>query len=202
MLRNRLKAILGKEKNKMSVKNSEPPRLSGFELKLPMNGGFRARDRISLYRFLVDNIPILNGAIWLWTRLFAAPVEFKFDRLPEAQAARFIKEIDRVLIPTPYQKSGGIETLVSGFFRTLFIDGCFGGQAILNASGNGLAGFKQYDNRYLSFEKQSSGWRLYCETITPKYRLNHPRFILPLLIPKRMIPRRKSVIIDRIYIAS
>ncbi|NLI16838.1 MAG: hypothetical protein GX409_11190 [candidate division Zixibacteria bacterium] len=194
MLRNRLKAILGKEKNKMSVKNSETPRLSGFELKLPMNGGFRARDRISLYRFLVDNIPILNGAIWLWTRLCAAPVEFKFDRLPEAQAARFIKEIDRVLIPTSYQKSGGIETLVSGFFRTLFIDGCFGGQAILNASGNGLAGFKQYDNRYLSFEKQSSGWRLYCETDNAKVSLEPSSFYFTALDSQADDPRGASLL--------
>lgn len=194
MLKNRLRAILGREKAKLPARNLEPSRLSGFELKLQSGNGYRAQDRLSLYRFLADSIPILNGAIWLWTRLCAAPVEFKFDKLPESQAAQFIKEIDRALIPTAYQKSGGIETLVSGFFRTLFVDGCYGGQALLRATGNRLAGFNQVDNRYLSFEKQSSGWQLYYDTESGRLKLDPSSFYFTALDFQTDDPRGASLL--------
>jgi hypothetical protein len=194
MFKNRLKAILGKEKARSLANKLESPRLSGFELKLPTGAGYRAQDKLSLYRFLADSIPILNGAIWLWTRLCAAPVEFKFDKLSESQAARFIKEIDRTLIPSVYQKSGGIETLVNGFFRALFVDGCFGGQAQIQITGDRLAGFEQLDNRYLSFEKQASGWQLFYDTESGRLKLDPASFYFTALDCQSDDPRGASLL--------
>jgi hypothetical protein len=194
MLRNRLRAILGKDKAKSPARNPEPSRLSGFELKLPSGSGYQGQDRLSLYRFLADSVPILNGAIWLWTRLCAAPVEFKFNKLSESEAAQFIKEIDRALIPSAYQKSGGIETLVSGFFRTLFVDGCYGGQALLKITGDCLAGFNQLDNRYLSFEKQNSGWQLYYDMESGRMKLDPESFYFTALDSQTDDPRGASLL--------
>jgi hypothetical protein len=194
MFKNGLKAILGRKQIKSQISNLESSRLSGFELKLPAGSGYRTQDRLSLYRFLAESIPILNGAIWLWTRLCAAPVEFKFDKLAESEAAGFIKEFDRTLISSPYQKSGGIETLVNGFFRSLFVDGCFGGQVQLKVAGDGLAGFAQLDNRYLSFEKESAAWQIYYDNETSRLKLDPASFYFTALDNQTDDPRGASLL--------
>jgi len=201
MFKRGLKAILSRSKIKQPLNRRDSPRLSGFELKLPNGTGYRVQDRLTLYRFLAENIPILNGAIWLWTRLCAAPVEFKFNQLSETTAASLISEIDRTLIQSVYQKSGGIETLVNSFFRSLFVDGCFGGQAQLKLSGNGLAGFVQFDGRYLSFEKQSPGWQIYYEKENARTKLDPGSFYFAGLDTEADDPRGASLLASMGFIS-
>ena len=194
MFNKSLKAILGKNKLKPAIGKSDNPRLSHFQLSLPSAEGFKTADRLTLYRFLADNIPILNGAIWLWTKLCAAPVEFRFSQLSESQAKELIRELDRVLIPSPYQKSGGIETLVNLFFRGLFLDGCFGGEAVLKPSANGLAGFTSCDSRFLTFEQKSGGWQIYFERDGGKIRLDPAAFYFGGLDSTISDPRGHSLL--------
>jgi hypothetical protein len=56
------------------------------ELLLPQSSlsagsiGYDNSFRIRLYRFLRDNIPVLNSAIWTWTRICASPSYFELKR--------------------------------------------------------------------------------------------------------------------------
>jgi len=47
------------------------------ELLLPQSSFYEGSFRIKLYRFLRDNIPILNSALWTWTRICASPSYFE-----------------------------------------------------------------------------------------------------------------------------
>ncbi|MCD6162748.1 MAG: hypothetical protein J7K40_10095 [candidate division Zixibacteria bacterium] len=167
MFKQKLKELLRKSKQNLVANRAKPPsantRIKNFELRLPTANGYTRQDRLSLYRFLAENIPILNGAIWLWTRLCAAPVEFKFSSLSESSGQAMIAGLDRVLSPYAYQKSGGIETIINMFFRSLFMDGCFGGEIILDHQGKSISEFIPSDNRMLSFEQENDSWQIYCE---------------------------------------
>ncbi len=147
------------------------PRLAGFELKSPVDK-YRTFNQIGLYRYLADNIPILNGAVWLWTRLCAAPIEIGFPDLPDSTAERLKNDLNRILSPFEYQKSGGIDSLLSAFFRGLFLDGCFGGEAVLNAGRTGLARFQPIDPRRLEFEKTGRSWTIFHDTENGRIRLD------------------------------
>jgi len=163
MFKKKLKGLLARARSGRLVSDVESARVSGFELRLPAGSGYCRQDRLNLYRFLAENIPILNGSIWLWTRLCSAPVEFKFSQLSKISGEKLVNNIDTVLAPFSYQKSGGIETMVNMFFRSLFIDGCFGGEVILNRQGTAIADFVPCDNRLLSFKNTSTGWQIFHE---------------------------------------
>ncbi len=152
-------------------KTDSDPRLAGFEIKSPVDK-YHNFNQIGLYRYLADNIPILNGAVWLWTRLCAAPLEINFPDLPDSTADKLKDDLNRILSPFEYQKSGGIDSLLSAFFRGLFLDGCFGGEAVLNAGKNGLSRFNQIDPRRLEFEKTGRGWTIFHNSENGRVRLD------------------------------
>ena len=194
MLSKKLKGLLGRNKANLSDSKTNLKKLSGFELKLPTGSGYHYQDRLSLYRFLAESIPILNGAIWLWTRLCASPVTFNFSDLSQTARARLIADIDRVLTPFGYQKSGGIETIVNMFFRSLFIDGGFGGQVVLNHAVNRIAGFMPADNKLLSFDHEAPDWRIFCEIDGKKIKLDSGSFYYAGLDSTFQDPRGASLL--------
>jgi len=194
MFKTMFKDLLAKSKSNRLSRPAGNQKIKSFELKLPSGYGYRRQDRISLYRFLMENIPVLNGAIWLWTRLCSAPVEFKFDGLSEVSAKALIKRIDNILIPFSYQKSGGIETIVNMYFRSLFIDGCFGGEVILTPRRNGIAEFYPCDNKLLTFERAAEGWKLYYENDSKRIKLEPGSFYFGGLDATSHDPRGVSLL--------
>jgi hypothetical protein len=194
MFKKRLKELLGKTKPGQPRQIVKPPRVSSFELKLPAGNGYRRQDRLSLYRFLAENIPILNGAVWLWTRLCSAPVEFKFSSLPQTTGRALIGSIDRILAPFSYQKEGGFETIVNMFFHSLFVDGCFGGEVILNHQGNSLLEFIPCDARLLSFEQENNGWQIFYENESRRVKVNAGSFYFTGLDATSHDPRGTSML--------
>jgi hypothetical protein len=58
------------------------------ELLLPQSSLYDSSFRIRLYRFLRDNIPILNSAVWTWTRICASPSYFELKDSVENPALR------------------------------------------------------------------------------------------------------------------
>jgi hypothetical protein len=194
MFKRILKELLSKNKKSDLKLSQDSPRFKSFELKLPAGYGYRRQDRLTLYRFLTENIPILSGAIWLWTRLCSAPVEFKFTRLSDDSGKALIARIDRLLTPSSYQKAGGIETIVNIFFRSLFIDGCFGGEAILTPAGEALADFVLCDNRYLTFERENDHWQIYYERDDNRVRVDPGSFYFGGLDATAHDPRGISIL--------
>jgi len=194
MLKGKLRKLLSKNQAASLAHPAAPSRVGRFELKLPASSGYHHQHRLSLYRFLAENIPILNGAIWLWTRLCSAPVEFRFTRLPDTVGRNVITDLDLKLVPLSYQKAGGIETLVNLFFRSLFIDGCFGGEIILDPRGRAVSEFMPCDARFLSFEKAAGGWQIYVENETARAKVDPGSFYLTGLDSTFQDPRGTSLL--------
>ncbi len=194
MIKNKLKSLLSRSKTSNLIKPTKNPRLRSFNLSLSDTNGYRHQERITLYRFLTDNIPILNGSIWLWTRICAAPVEFKFNGLSESAGEAIVKHFDRVLSPLSYQKTGGIESIVNLFFRSLFIDGCFSGEVILNSTGANIEDFSACDSRYLAFENTRKGWAIYFETDTKRVKLDPGSFYYTGMDSSSFDPRGISML--------
>ena len=201
MIKSKLRELLGKTKQDLSRPSAKTSRISSFEMKLPSGYGYRRQDRLSLYRFLAENIPILNGAVWLWTRLCSAPVEFKFSRLSQDAGKKLINDIDQTLAPFSYQKSGGIETIVNMFFHSLFIDGCFGGEVILNHNKKSISEFNPCDNRYLAFEPGSNGWQIFYEKDSQRVKVDPGSFYFTGLDATFHDPRGVSILSSIGFIA-
>ena len=51
----------------------------GAMLKMSTAEVRSGRYRTMLYRFLCDNIPVVNSCIWTWSRLAAAPGAFRIE---------------------------------------------------------------------------------------------------------------------------
>ncbi len=194
MIKDKLKSLLARSKTVDPLTPAKNPRIRSFEINLPDGYGYRRQDRISIYRFLTENIPILNGSIWLWTRLCAAPVEFKFDSATSVAGQRIVKHFDRILSPLAYQKTGGIESLVNLFFRSLFIDGCFAGEVILNHSGDGIEDFNACDARMLSFENTRKGWQIFFEKDSRRIKLEPGSFYYTGMDSSSFDPRGISML--------
>jgi hypothetical protein len=194
MFKQKLKALLNRTRTDLSRKTGDLPRISSFELTLPSGKNYSRQDRITLYRFLTENIPILNGAIWLWTRLCAAPIEFKFERLPDNMAKELVRDIDKILVPLSYQKEGGVESIINLFFRSLFIEGCFSGEVVLNSRKNSLVQFVPCDSRNLVFETDRHAWQIYYETDDGRIRCDPASFYFASLDSSANDPRGESLL--------
>ena len=126
-------------------------------ISFPSDYGFR--EKIELYRFLRDQIPIISGAIWVWVRLCSSPMKFQLVG-PNSQRnaillANAIDDLNRRLAPNPYYKSAGIDLLSDLFFSSLFVDGAFAGNIDFDDSSR-IISFKQKDIRNLSFEYEGN----------------------------------------------
>ena len=70
----------------------------GRQLSWSNNGLSSQKFRIDLYRFLRDNIPLLNACIWTWSRLSSAPGRFEIDDSPVAvklKASNYLEKLAR-----------------------------------------------------------------------------------------------------------
>jgi hypothetical protein len=169
-------------------------------ITLPADYGFS--ERITLYRFLRENIPIVSGAIWIWSRLCASPMEFRLGDGAKDRNVVLLKahleKLNALLTPNPYYKSGGLDRLCDLFFSSLFIDGAFAGNIEIDESGK-LAGFSPCDIRTLSFEAEKdktgySRWNIYRETDGGRELLDPATFIYIPLDDDACDPRGKSIL--------
>jgi len=161
-------------------------------------------ERITLYRFLKEQIPVVNGAIWTWTRLCSSPLEFyPSPDKTESEIAKLNAVVDRLnreLAPNPYYKSGGLERLSDLFFDSLFTDGAFAGTVEIDKK-RGVVGFAPVDVRNLSFEYESDdsetalrGLKIFYETADGKRLLDPSNFIYIPLDDDSTDPRGKSIL--------
>jgi hypothetical protein len=155
-------------KTKFDFPTSPVSKRSFEENSLVWQGGFLSDYswRTKFYRFLKDNIPALNSAIWTWTKLCSSPTYFQIKGSQKKEildsAQRVIADLDKRIYENSFQKFGGMEALLSLFFNSLFVDGCVCGELVLSPSGDKLDKFYFIDPSSLVFQlKNNSDWELY-----------------------------------------
>jgi len=121
--------------------------------------------RIKFYRFLKDNIPVLNSAIWTWAHLCSAPstVQIKGSDNPQMvkSAEKIIADLDRRIYEESYQKFGGVDALLTQFFNYLFTDGMVCGELVLTPSGDKIDKFYFIDPATVRFELKNDQWEIF-----------------------------------------
>ncbi len=121
------------------------------------------RFKISLYRFLRDNIPLLNSCIWTWSRLASAPARFAVTDSrsdgEEREASRILEEIWDKLYPFRSNRMPGMESFLPFLFSSLFTDGSFAGFLILRRDGGGIDRFITVDPALIGFAVNKRGER-------------------------------------------
>lgn len=178
--------------------------IKGDHGKITFPADYGYYERITLYRFLRDQIPVVNGAVWTWTRLCSSPMEFhpSIDKT-ESGASRlrkFVDDLNRRLAPHSFYKSGGIDRLSDLFFSSLFTDGAFAGLLEFNQN-DGVTGFRPVDIRKLTFEYETGadqpstdGLQIYYETESGKLLLDPANFIYIPLDDDSVDPRGRSIL--------
>jgi hypothetical protein len=138
------------------------------------------RYRTMLYRFLSDNIPVVNSCLWTWSRLAAAPGEFKLtgidnDRQIE-QARSRLEELSRRIYWDGAGQSAGLPAFLVDLFRSLFRDGIFGGFVTVRTDGSGVQHFVPVDSIDIALADESGRLRLVLETDSRTVDLLRPDF--------------------------
>jgi len=126
------------------------------------NGNFRSeRFRVNLYRFLRDNIPLLNACIWTWSRLSSAPVKYvltgDISEMEEERAANILDNLADKMYPYGIHKMAGLGSFLPFMFSSLYTDGAFAGFLILKADGSGVERFLPIDPAIISVSGAKNG---------------------------------------------
>ncbi len=154
--------------------------------------------RIKLYRFLRDNIPSLNSAIWTWTRLSCAPSSFKLKGSDEKalleKGNRIISALDRRIYQHSFYKFSGFESLLSQFFYSLFTDGAVCGELVLEPYRKRIGRFYFIDPSTIKFKSAGADLELYQEMDGELIRLNKDSTYYFGLDPDTQDPRGKSLL--------
>ncbi len=169
------------------------------ELLLSQSSFYDNSFRIRLFRFLRDNIPILNSAVWTWTRICASPgnFELKGSEVPSdvEKGTEAIKSLDRRIYQHDFQKFGGTDALLSQFFRSLFTDGAVCGELVLAPSKDRLDKFYFIDPATIRFRlKDGNTWELLQKVDGSLLRLNPYSTFYLGLDPDPNDPRGKSIL--------
>jgi len=139
------------------------------------------RFKIGLYRFLRDNIPLLNACIWTWSRLSSAPGRYQIEGTDSSaaidRAAGCLDDMLMRLYPYKYHRQAGTDSFLPLLFNTLYTDGAFAGLLILNPDGSGVDRFRPIDTAAV---KSSTGLhqndRLIIQTATGDHEIDSPDF--------------------------
>jgi len=176
------------------------------ELLLPQSSLYEGSFRIKLFRFLRDNIPILNSAVWTWSRICASPGYFELKGSEESslldKGTEVIKSLDRRIYQHSFQKFGGTDALLSQFFRSLFTDGAVCGELVLTPSKDRLDKFYFIDPATIRFKlKDESTWELFQQVDGNLVKLNPYSTFYLGLDPDPDDPQGKSILSSIPFVA-
>jgi hypothetical protein len=132
--------------------------------------------RRRLYRFLRDNVPVLNAVVWTWVRLCAADFEFRIEGESSPDDEKAIRKIldglDSRIFQNGLMKRGGFRELLLQFFESLFTDGAVCGELRLTPSQRQVESFMLADMLSISVERDGDTQRLYQLVAERKVPLN------------------------------
>lgn len=178
-----------------------------FEDELILPAGIQHNSfRIKLYRFLRDHIPVLNSAIWTWTRLSSSPSYFQLKGSDNTKILDFAKEIlldlDRRIFQHSFLRFGGVDALLTQFFGSLFTDGAVCGEVVLSRSKDRVERFFFIDPSTIRFKlKDNSYWELHQETEDGLIKLNPGSTFYCGLDTDPEDPRGKSILSSIPFVA-
>lgn len=136
------------------------------------------RFRINLYRFLRDNIPLLSGTVWTWSRLSSGSTHYEAmetsSKKEAEQAEKVLGEMALRIYPFSFQRGAGLESFLPYLFSSLYTDGAFAGFALVSADQSGLERFLPVDVAHIAVSEKS-GKLLYHDG-DRELRLDHDDF--------------------------
>ncbi len=152
----------------------------GAMLKMSSAEVRSGRYRTMLYRFLCDNIPVVNSCIWTWSRLAAAPGAFRIeasnsDPLAE-RAQQRLEELTRHIYLDAGGQATGVPAFLVDLFRSLFRDGIFGGFVTVKSDASGVQQFVPVDSIDISLEDDPKKRSLLLEMEDRTINLSRPDF--------------------------
>ncbi len=138
------------------------------------------RYRRMLYRFLADNLPLINACLWTWVRLSSAPGEYRIvddagDKTRDIAKDR-LDRLARRVYANPTGNRTGLTSLLPELFISLYRDGIFGGFATVHTDGSGVDRFIPVDPIDLATEETRRGPRLALQRDQKSFRLDRPDF--------------------------
>lgn len=117
------------------------------------------RFRINLYRFLRDNIPLLSGTVWTWSRLSSGAAHYEAietsSRTEAEDAEKVLNEMALRIYPFSFQRGAGLESFLPYLFSSLYTDGAFAGFALVSADQSGLERFLPIDVAHIAVSERS-----------------------------------------------
>jgi hypothetical protein len=138
------------------------------------------RYRTMLYRFLANNIPVVNACVWTWVRLAAAPGSFRIvdsaGGKVEKQAAAHLEALSRRMAASATGNPVALVTFLADLFGSLFRDGIFGGFLTVKKDGSGVERFIPIDVSRLTWEQEQGKPTLTLEHEHGHLPLNRPDF--------------------------
>ncbi len=206
----RCSLISGPQQNVKQFPTSPISRRTSYadraELVLPQSCFHDNSFRIKLCRFLRDNIPILNSAVWTWTRICASPSYFELKGSEDSalldRATELISSLDRRIYQHTFQKFGGTDALLAQFFRSLFTDGAVCGELVLTPSRDRLDKFYFIDPITIGFKlKDEKTWELFQEVDGSQITLNPHSTFYAGLDTDPDDPRGKSILSSIPFVA-
>ncbi len=136
--------------------------------------------KIDLYRFLRDNIPLLNSCIWTWTRLSSAPgqfiVEGEISQAIKKKATELLDEMSLRIYPYKYHRAAGFDSFLPLLFNALYTDGAFAGFLVLRSDMSGVDRFEPIDSAYVTGSDNKDRAGLCYQAETGNIRLDSDDF--------------------------
>ncbi len=138
------------------------------------------RFRITLYRFLTDNIPTVHSCIWTWVRLSASPGRFMVvDQAGSNHNIKAEKQLALLSERLSIGASGNpvaLTTFLTDLFYSLYRDGLFGGFLTVNKDASGVDRFVPVDPADVRLDCESSDRKLLLEGADKTIDLNRQDF--------------------------
>ncbi len=135
--------------------------------------------RVQLYRFLTDNLPLVSACIWTWSRLAAAPGQFRVRSGSSASVERadqILRALSDRIVCGGDGQMGGMTSFLLDLFQGLFRDGHFGGFVTVAADGSGIDRFVPIDVVDLRFDEAKKTPGLVLERDDGTVSLDRPDF--------------------------
>ncbi|MEW5995776.1 MAG: hypothetical protein AB1744_15475, partial [Candidatus Zixiibacteriota bacterium] len=113
------------------------------------------RYRTLLYRFLADNVPVVNACVWTWVRLSAAPGSYHIidagNDLLRQNAEDRLAQLSQRLTVNVGGNPVALVTFLVELFTSLYRDGTFGGFLTVASDGSGVDRFIPIDAARLTW---------------------------------------------------
>jgi hypothetical protein len=154
--------------------------------------------KVQFYRFLRDNIPTINSAVWTWTKLCNAPRSRSYDHdiseSTESEIEDILSDLERRILPYGFWRYGGFDALLDTIFNALFSDGASCGELVVNPAGDGIKAFYPVDVSLLDFKLNGGEWDIYQVHEDRRIKLPHDTLFYYGLDAEAADPRGRSIV--------